>query len=211
MRGYVLFRMPPLFHPAACLLAWLITVAALQFQGPIPLLAGLGLLGFLGGVKVLWRWLHLLRRARWLLLTLALVLAYGTPGEAWLDQAWAPTGAGLYEAALHLLRLVAMLGALAWLFEKLSRADLMAGLWALLSPLAAWGIAADRMVVRLALVLDYVDRAPPKGSWRHLLDEAPGEVAGPDRVSLADPAWRAADAALVAVVAIGMGVGAWLG
>lgn len=196
-------------HPAACLLSWLIAVIAQQY---LPWSAQLGLVAViaLAGRAVARRWLMLARRARWLLLTLWLILAYGTPGEAWLDQPWAPTEAGIHEASLHAIRIVVMLGLLAWLFEALPRQRLMAGLWAVARPLRRLGVDADRVVVRLALVFDYLEKAPPRGTWRHLLDDSRyiGNEMGVIRIEL--PAWRRRDAGLVAGTALVFSGLVWL-
>ena len=77
-----------------------------------------------------------LRRARWLLLTLWLILAYNTAGEAYADIPWAPTYEGLSEASLHAVRLIVMLGCLSWLFVRLGRDGLLAGLWGVLQSFA---------------------------------------------------------------------------
>lgn len=195
-------------HPAACLLSWLIATVALQYLGWSGLLA-LALVTALAGKGARRRWWTLLRRARWLLLTLWLILAYGTPGEAWRNLPWAPTEAGLYEASLHAVRLAVMLGLLAWLFQALPRGRLMAGLWVLVQPLRWLHIDADRLVVRLALVFDYLEKAPPKGSWRHLLDEHPWAAGGLDVVRIELPRWRPRDTGLVAGAAFVMLAGVW--
>lgn len=196
-------------HPAARLLSWLIAIVALQYLG-WPVLGCFALAIGLAGKGVRRRWWVLVRRARWLLLTLWLILAYGTPGDAWRDLPWAPTEAGIYEASLHALRLVVMLGSLAWLFEALPRDRLMAGLWSLIQPLRRFGVDADRIVVRLALVFDYLEKAPPKGTWRHLLDEPQHGEGGLDVVRIELPRWRPADTGLVLGVGLIMGLGVWL-
>lgn len=196
-------------HPAARLSSWLIAVVALQYLD-WPALGGLATAIGLAGQGVRRRWWTLVRRARWLLLTLWLILAYGTPGDAWRNLPWAPTEAGVYEASLHAVRLAIMLGSLGWLFESLPMDRLMAGLWALVQPLRHFGIDADRIVVRLALVFDYLEKAPPKGTWRHLLDESRHAEGGLDVVRVELPRWKAADTGLVLGVGLLMGLGVWL-
>lgn len=195
-------------HPGARLLSWLIAIVALQYFD-WPALFALALAIALAGAGVRCRWWPLLRRARWLLLTLWLILAYGTAGEAWHDLPWAPTEAGIHEATLHAARLAAMLGALAWLFERLPRERLMAGLWAVCRPLRAGRIDADRLVVRLALVFDYLEHAPPRGTWRHLLDQPQHAGSGLDVVRVELPAWKHRDTAWLAGVVIVMAAAVW--
>jgi hypothetical protein len=191
----------PLFHPAARLLSWLIAIVALQYM-EWPALLAMVLAIVLAGAGVRRRWWTLVRRARWLLLTLWLILAYGTPGEAWRDLAWAPTEAGLHAASLHAARLAVVLGALAWLFDRLPHERLMAGLWAVVRPLRRFRVDADRIVVRLFLVFDYLEKSPPKGSWRHLLDDSGHAAGGLDVVRIELPGWRMADSGMVLAVGL---------
>lgn len=187
-------------HPAACLLSWILTALALQCLG----WGGLGIVALVlaGQGRRLWqRWWLLGRRARWLLLTLGLILAYGTPGEAWLDVPWAPTDAGLEQASLHVLRLIVLLGALAWLFITLSREQLMGALWRLLSPLRLLGLDIDQAVVRLALVFEYLDKTPRGGPWRRILSEADMPALDVAAVRLELSAWDGRDTAGVMAVA----------
>lgn len=203
---------PFLIHPAASLLSWLIAIVALQFLS-WPGLAVLAAATLAAGGGVRRHWLLLARRARWLLLTLWLVLAFGTPGDAWLGIPWAPTEAGFHDSTLHAFRLLVMLGMLAWLFDRLPRRRLMAGLWALVRPWQRVGVAADRLVVRLALVFDYLEKSPPKGSWRHLLDDDGAHALdeGLDSVCIELPGWRPADSArVVGVLLLMVAGGRWL-
>ena len=95
-------------HPSCALIVWLSAVLAAQRFGYVGLAA-------LASVPLLWspagfrRWLGLMYRARWLLLTLWLILAYNAPGDAWLDQSWAPTYEGMAEGGLQVARLSVML------------------------------------------------------------------------------------------------------
>ena len=197
-------------HPAACLLSWFVLLVAVQFQSWSALLVvavGIGL----AGAEVCRRWWRLVRRARWLLLSLGLILAYGTPGEALFDLDWAPTYEGGMEAILHMFRLVLLLGSLAWLFERATREDLLAGLWYGVRPLRRWGLDAERGVVRLALVMDILQEAPKPGNWRQLLEEP--AIAGTDaaaRVNIAAPVWRRADTMGVALLVAAMVGMHWL-
>jgi hypothetical protein len=119
---------------------------------------------------------------RWLLLTLWLILAYNTPGEAWRDLAWAPTYEGIAEANLQAARLVAMLLlCLAWLFARLGREGMVGGLWGLLQPAQARGPGYRALVVRLSLVLDNLqDAAGERGVAPDAGQLARLDVAGPD-------------------------------
>lgn len=186
-------------HPGAQLLIWLECMLAIQFAVPSGLLviAGAALL-----VRGAWRkaWAYL-RRARWLLLTLWLIIAYNTAGEAWLDQGWAPTYEGMREANLAALRLLAILVTLAALFARLGREGLQSALWGILVPFRAWGLEPERLVVRLALVMEGVEHLPQRGEWKKMLESLPE----PDQegvMSLVLVHWRARDFLLMVLLGV---------
>ncbi len=137
------------------------------------------------------RTLLLLRRARWLLLSIAVLFALATPGQRLPGMAGdlGLTQDGLLLAAEHVLRLILLLASLAVLHERLGTAGMMAGLYWLLAPLSLWRTMRERIVVRLMLVLDHVENAPG-GNWRDWLR---ADVSGPDSLSLSVASMRLAD------------------
>ena len=175
---------------------------AIQFLG-YPFILGGALSIFIFSRSVLPAWWQFVCRARWLLLCLWLVLAYGVPGEALFDQEWAPTWEGAAAGNLHVLRLVLMLGCLAWLFERLGRSGMVAALWGLLRPLEGRLFAIDRLVVRLSLVLEHLKRPQEKGAWRQMLNYQTSPT-GPETLQIMLPAWHLADTLLVTTVLFGM-------
>jgi hypothetical protein len=120
---------------------------------------------------------RLLTRTRWLFLSIALLFLFAVPGErlAGLAGDMGMTVEGLSMAAEHLLRLLLLLATLAMLHERLGNHGLVTGLHWLLAPLASWRTMRERIVVRLILVLDYVE-GTPASDWREWLspDVAPG-------------------------------------
>lgn len=179
-------------HPASAFLICLTAIIAIQFFGPAGL--ALVLLALIVDVRrVLPGWWRLLRRMRWLLLGVWLILAYGTPGEAWLDIAWLPTYEGLREATLQAARLMLTVGCLARLFALVGRDGMRAALISLLRPLSLAGLATDRLVVRLSLVMDNLQSPLPAGGWRAMLHPSAEAAAGPTQLRVAVPAWRPAD------------------
>jgi hypothetical protein len=154
-----------MFHPAAWIAFWAVVAVLLQVLSPrwlaaiaVPLLLSAA---YFAGSEVL----RLLRRARWLLLTIGLLFVFATPGER-LPAPFGSVGLtvdGFAVAAEHLLRLVALLATLAWLWRSLGYEGLLSGLHSLLQPL---GTMRDRIVVRLVLALDYVEREAPARNWR---------------------------------------------
>ncbi|MFC5300539.1 CbiQ family ECF transporter T component [Azospira restricta] len=193
-------------HPAHRLCCWLLAVIAVQSLSGLPLALAFGLVP-LAGRAVVARWARLAWRARWLLLSLLAVLAWGVAGEPVRADggAWVPTWEGLGEGLTQLGRLLLVLAAVALLLETTPVERLMAGCHVLLRPLAAFRLDVDRAVVRLSLALHYAARMP-KGGWKHLLDPDPNGEA-PAEVTLALPPatvadWTALAAALVATAVV---------
>ena len=187
-------------HPTTLLISWLAAVAGIQFFGyPLIFCGVLCILIFAQNAVI--AWYGYIFRARWLLLALWLVLAYGVAGEALFDQDWMPTREGVAVANLQAMRLVLILGFLAWLLKYLGRAGLTVGLWGMLQPIRQRGLDTDRLVVRLSLVLENLDLPMVNESWRHMLDrEQP--LVGSETLKLILPAWRSADTLFVIFVII---------
>lgn len=181
-----------MFHPAACLIVWLIFAVAIQFYGCWALLLVAALLGLFARAAH-GRWFGLVRRAKWLLLSLWLILAYGLPGDLWLGYGWAPSLEGIDAASLQAMRLIVLLGSIAWLFEALPQRQFIAGLWVLLQSVRYLGGNADRSVARLALVFDYLEHAPPRGTWRHFLDQPEEPEHSSASMQLEIPRWHGRD------------------
>lgn len=193
-------------HPSAALILWLVAVISTQYLGYAGLLLlALGLLVTMP--KAMRPWFAYVMRARWLLLTLWLILAWNVPGEAVADLPWAPTYEGMAEASVHAVRLIVMLGLLAALFRYLGRDGMVSGLWGVLRPVRRLGVDSERLVVRLALVLE-TSQQSEKGAWRKILSGQPLSMdEGVMHVVL--PNWHALDA-LVLLGAFGALLGAVL-
>jgi len=105
--------------------------------------------------------MQLVRRTRWIMLSLLLIYAYTTPGQPLLDAlgVLSPSREGLGDGALQLTRLLAALAGLAILLDRLHRHQLIAGLYTLFAPLQLIGVSRERVAVRLALTLHYAEVA----------------------------------------------------
>ena len=120
------------------------------------------------------RLFSLLRRTRWLFLSLFVVYAFATPGEAlfpWFDL---PTRAGVAEGVLQLTRFFCVLVSLSILLSGLLREQLITGLFTLLYPFIFIGLSRERLAVRLALTLHYAENAMQQtaSDWRDALQQA---------------------------------------
>lgn len=113
--------------------------------------------------------LNLLRRTRWLLLSLILIYAFATPGASLLPQwgAFSPTEEGLRSGVIQAWRLVLLLLALALLMASSTRENLLAGLYTLLRPFKVLGANPERAAVRLWLTLHYAEQgaAIKRNQW----------------------------------------------
>lgn len=190
-------------HPACALIVWLAAVVGIQFVGYAGLVLLLaGALASAGGA--VGRWFGYVRRARWLLLTLWLILAYHTPGDAFRELSWAPTYEGISEANLQAARLIVMLAGLTWLFVRLGAMGMICGLWGLLAPLRGLGVDVERLVVRLSLVLENLQTIPEKGSWRRMLASEMIMPDGPPVLRLDWVPWSACDTVVAAAAVTGL-------
>ncbi|MBI3902038.1 MAG: hypothetical protein HY306_03715 [Nitrosomonadales bacterium] len=148
-------------HPTVQILLWLCLTVALQALHATALLSICTLLTAVALIFSSTRFYILLRRTRWVMLSLLLIYAYATPGEAVFTQwgTFSPTDEGLLDGLLQLGRLLCALAALSILLTRLNQQQLIAGLYALAYPLRFFGLSRERIAVRLALTLRYADSA----------------------------------------------------
>lgn len=116
------------------------------------------------------RALGMVRRLRWLLLSVVVIYGWFTPGlpvALPLPDYLLPTRIGLETGLLRGITLILILLAAGLLLVTTSRSQLIAALYWLLAPLRYLGLHPERLAVRLSLTLAYVDqqqhlwRAPP--------------------------------------------------
>jgi len=157
-------------HPAALILLWLcLTIAMQPMHAPALLLSGAMLV--VAALKLsAGRFVILLRRTRWIMLSLLLIYGYATAGTAVWSQGglFSPTREGLLEGLLQLSRLVFALAGLSIVLGLLSREQLVGGLYVLAWPLRYVGLSRERIAVRLALTLHYAESAmlDTSSDWR---------------------------------------------
>lgn len=163
-----------MLHPTVRLIAWGVTVACVQWFS----ISGLSLTCAAGLAAGAWlapkRLGLLLRRARWLIVSLVVLFALATPGVYLLPAlgSYGPTEEGLRLGWTHLLRLLFVLATLAVLLQMTGVEGMVTGLHGLILPLAWLGLDRGRVSVRLMLVMQYVEQSPPGRHWREWLDRA---------------------------------------
>lgn len=179
------------FHPATLLFAWGGFVAMLQALPPDALAWVAALILPLAFFFARRRAMALIRRTRWLLLSIGVMFSFATPGQhlPGIGGDLGITFDGLLLAAEHLLRLLLLLASLAAIHERLGTTGMMTGFHWLLRPLGQWRTLRERIVVRTLLVLDQVENAPAS-TWRDWLN---GDTVERSQLSLTVGSLRAVD------------------
>jgi len=152
-------------HPSTCLVVWLLVLVAIQGLDGYLLMAALLILPLFGG-RALRHCGQLIRGARWLLLSVFVILAWGSAGDPVWTGMMAPSHEGLVDASTHVGRLLLVLMAVAILRVRMSLPELLTGTRRLLEPLRRLGVDPDRGLVRLLLVLRHLETLPRPRDWR---------------------------------------------
>ena len=163
-------------HPVTQITIWICLAIVVQTLQSVllPILAAvLGLVAFKAHPL---RMMTLLRRTRWIFISLLVIYAFLTPGETlWsLPYIPKPTYEGLLDGLMQLARLVCILAGLSILLTSLSQERLVSGLYALLYPLRYIAVSRERIAVRLALTLHYAETAMQETAkdWRSGIERA---------------------------------------
>lgn len=163
-------------HSATKILLWLVFAISIPWLSPLMLLVSSGMLLLLLLRKGAREFARLLRRSRWLLLSLFLIYAITTSGNALLPALgiFSPTREGLHSGSLQAWRLAVILAALSVLLAAASREQLLGGIYVLLRPLKIPGVNAERIAARLWLTLHYAEQlaADRQQGWRQKLHHA---------------------------------------
>ncbi|MDR0634023.1 MAG: energy-coupling factor transporter transmembrane protein EcfT [Azoarcus sp.] len=193
------------------LILWMMAVLLVQAAGGwhLAIWVALSLTAALAFARA--RCIRLLARVRALLLVILALFAWFTPGEA-IFMDWprlSPSREGLALALVHGGRLLAVVCWVAILLARMPPDRLVSGLYALARPCGALGVSAERLALRLLLVLRYVDAARGSGrDWRHWLS-APVAEGDDTTVRLVRERLGVMDAALL-VLAATLLAGWWL-
>ena len=204
-----------LIHPATKILLWLgfaLAVQGLEFT--VLTLVSLVVILWLMLAGGLSEALFMLRRARWLLLSLLLIYAFATPGDLLfpLLGTFSPSLQGLRGGVLQACRLALLLVALALLLHSCPRESLLSGLYVLMRPFRVIGLNPERVAVRLWLTLHYVQQQSrlKMQAWRDELRAALDPM--PDaalHVTLELPAFTWRDVMALAIGTLMLGAALW--
>lgn len=156
-------------HPAVKIFA-LIIMAVLLPQFTPNILIACSVISFF--VLVSFRAMHffgMMKRMRWLFLSLLFIYAFTTPGEylnGWpIDMS--PTYEGLREGAIQVLRISLMLAGVSILMATTTRENLMVGIYVFSLPFKALNLSPERFTARLYLTLQYMERAKVQKNIQH--------------------------------------------
>ena len=147
--------MKPL-HPASLILLAFSFLLAASTRGGLVLLVLCLVTGGLALVAARRHFVAILRRSRWLLVTMLLLFGWMTLGTP-VPGLPGATREGLLLAAENMARLLIAIAVVALLLRRLEPPALVSGLHMLLAPLAPLGNFRDRLSVRLMLTLRVVD------------------------------------------------------
>ncbi len=114
------------------------------------------------------KFLRVVKRMRWLFISIFIIYAFDTPGEYihYFSNSYAPTFEGCRLGALQIAKLLIALASINILFATSSKEHLMLGLYLLLSPLKLLGLNIERFTARLFLTLDYVEELAVKEKFK---------------------------------------------
>jgi energy-coupling factor transport system permease protein len=170
-------------HPATQILVWICLACVVQTMQSLILHGLAVLLLFVAAKMHVQRLFALMRRARWIALSLLVIYAFLTPGEELWGAGYipAPTHEGLLDGLMQLSRLVCVLAGLAILLTLLTRTQMISGLYTLCYPVRYIGLSRERIAVRLALTLHYAESSmrDTANDWRGTIGHA--LVAGNER------------------------------
>ena len=197
-------------HPFVKIACFFFLLLLLQYLSASSIAVLCGLICLLATVLNLPHFSQLIKRMRWLFLSLLLVYAYATPGEylAFLPLNVAPSFEGLHLGLMQIAKLLIAVASLSALFASASKSQLMAGLWTLLSPLRLVGLNVERFTVRMLLTLHYVEQmtVQPKlkldFSQLDKLALAPDEPGATLPLILAQPAFTWFDKAMLSLMVL---------
>lgn len=146
-------------HPLIKILSFLLILLLINYLSGLWLGVVFCLVLIAAGTIHFKSFFKLIKRMRWLLLSILLIYAFTTPGEYVpnIPAVITPTIEGLEHGVLQVMRLMVALAALTLLYAGTSATQLILGLYLLLMPLKYLGVNVERFVVRLSLTLQYVE------------------------------------------------------
>lgn len=146
-------------HAVIKIVSFLVFGAAVTL-GYVPVLLAAGvLLAVLylpGHARLAPAW-QMLRRLRWLFVSILAVYLFFTPGQLlWPALAWGPTVEGMNQGILRISALMLLVLAVNWVIDSTAQADFLSAILWCLRPLAWLGLPHQRLAVRITLTIEWV-------------------------------------------------------
>lgn len=171
-------------HPVVQIYLWTCLLIAVQMLQGYELFLYGGILVITTTACCASRFILLVRRTRWILISLFFIYAYASAGyPIWPGMGvFSPVDSGVANGLQQITRLIMILAGLTILLASLSQAELVSGMYTLLYPLRYIGLSRERVAVRLALTLQYAESALLKKTdhWQAILEQSlkPDEALG---------------------------------
>ena len=149
-------------HPVIKIVSFLVFGSAVSMGNGQILLAGISLVLplYIFGNNIHFRGaLIMLKRLKWLFISILIVYLFFTPGQLlWSDVVWSPTVEGLTQGSLRVAVLVLLVAAVNFLISSTEQDDFLSAILWCLRPLSFVGLPHERLAVRITLTLDEVSQ-----------------------------------------------------
>ena len=167
-------------HPVIKIVSFLVFGAAVSIGDGKILLAGVSLVLplYVFGNKIHFHTsLIMLKRLKWLFVSILVVYLFFTPGQLlWPDVVWSPTLEGLTQGLLRVAVLVLLVAAVNLLISSTERDDFLSAILWCLRPLSFVGLPHERLAVRITLTLDEVSQIRKHHLYEGRNDSQEGEA-----------------------------------
>jgi len=149
-------------HPVIKIVSFLVFGAAVSIGDGKILLTGVSLVLplYIFGNKIHFHTsLIMLKRLKWLFVSILVVYLFFTPGQLlWPDVDWSPTLEGLTQGLLRVAVLVLLVAAVNFLISSTKQDKFLSAILWCLRPLSFVGLPHERLAVRITLTLDEVSQ-----------------------------------------------------
>ncbi len=148
-----------MLHPAVKIYIWACLAVVTQVLNGYYLMLFAGILFLLSATLCTTRFFLILRRTRWIMFSAFVIYAYAGSGDALWPQlgVFSPLSTGMANGFVQLSRLLSILASLSLLLAFLNNAQLIAGLHSLAYPFSVFGKMRERIIIRLALTVQYAE------------------------------------------------------
>jgi len=171
-------------HPLISIISFIVCAISLSLSVTLPA----SLITFVVCLFVIFyikdgypKWRKLIFRLRWFWLSIAILYVGFTPGPAiWPNAYWSPSYEGLRMGLMRLLILLDIFTLVFILHSKVQRSRILAGLHSLCWPLQFKKGLRDKLVMRLILTFEYVEKLPE--IYRQVNEKCASDITAVNRI-----------------------------